>query len=312
MSDYLPQISTRLIAVILVTSFFTSYILVKNKTNHQLIVDAGKLHSVISEPIDYVSTLSIHLGKVITDNNKFDDLNFIDNLFKDTIRLQGSSNNVISWSKFSWGDKKHRFSVNTLDGIMKNRESLADRNYTWRSKYEPWVLQFSKPDVGKMSNTLILPVAVGISNSRDEFMGTVISGINIKELLNRSEDVVKSGGSFILANRDSFNQDIDKIVFISANTPHRAKIYKTIPGLVEKCRDWIPPSGAMPTTLKAGRFKYAYYHIIENYPLVIFVGFNRFDFWIDVLLKTPVLALLFWMIFMIGFAITQEVRKRIF
>jgi hypothetical protein len=47
---------------------------------------------------------------------------------------------------FSWGDKKHRLSVNTMEGISKTKQSLASRRYSWRARYEAWELQFLQAD----------------------------------------------------------------------------------------------------------------------------------------------------------------------
>ena len=269
--------------LILAIAFIVSYSLENTRTRHQLVSDARKLNAVISEPIDYVNALSMYMGKKISDNNKYEDLKYIDALFKETLIYRGSTNKSISWPMFSWGDKKHRLAVNTMEGISKTKQSLASRGYSWRARYEPWELQFSKPISGMISKTWVLPVALGIANSRDEFKGTIITGINIKEMITRAESVLNSGNSFILVNRDPFNQDMDKIILSSSNAPHFSQDYKRIPRIVEKCRDWMEQSGTMAQYIKAGRYKYTYYSMISGHPLVIFVGFNRITFWVNVL-----------------------------
>jgi hypothetical protein len=247
----------------------------------------------MSEAIDYVSSLGTYLGRQVSDNNRYEDWNYINKLFKETISLQGASSNVSSWAMFSWGDKKHNLMVNTMTGISKNPlESLVDRNYTWRAKYEPWTLQFSRPIYGFVSKTWILPAAIGISNIRDEFKGSVIVGINIKTLLSRAENSVRSGNAFILANRDTYNQDENKIIFVSSNSPKSSESYIKLSAMVDKYKDWMDHSGSMMKNITAGRFKYTYYQIIEGYPLIILVGFNRLEFWGNVLFLTAQMTII--------------------
>lgn len=286
MSESSPRFSAKLITITLVVSFFISYLAENIKKRHQLSSDASRLNTVISEAINHVNSIGTYLGRKIADNDKYEDWQYIYNLFKETASLQISSDNISSWAIFSWGDSEHRLKVNTVSGISKNPESLIDRNYTWRAKYEPWTMQFSKPVYGIVSKTWILPSAIGVSNIRDEFKGSVITGINIKALLNKSESSLRSNNAFILANRDAFNKDGDKIILSSSNSPKSDTNYIELSTMVEKYKDWMNQSGTMQTSFTAGRFKYSYYQMIEGYPLIIFVGFNRLEFWGNVALLT--------------------------
>ena len=286
MTDLSPQIKTKikvkLIAALLVTSFAIGYAIENTRNNHQLMIDARRLNSAISEPIEWIETLSIHMGRKIVEHDNYNDLQFIDNLFKETQRLQGLSNRIVSWSMFSWSNRKHRLMVNTLDGISKNPEDLVERQYTWRSRYNPWMLQITKTGRGMLSNLVIIPVAVGVSNSRDEFQGAIISGINAKELLNTAEAVIHSDNAFLVVNRDTFHSDPDKIMIASSNSPHVAKDYEKLPDLVKNLKDWLDPSGSVPVSITAGRYKYSYYSLIEGYQLAVLVGFDRVKFWENV------------------------------
>ncbi len=242
-------------------------------------MDARKLTSVVSEPFEWIETISIHMGRLIVEGGKTQDLKFIDNLFKETLKMQGVSNRLISWSGFSWGSKNHKLMVNSLDGIRKEPEDLMDRQYTSRTSYTPWSLQITKTGRGMLSNMVIVPVAVGTTNIRDQFQGSIISGINVKELLNRAESVVTSNNAFLVVNRDPYNMESEKIILSSANTPSSSQDYEKISELVEKLRNWVDPAGSLPTSLKAGRYKFSHYRLVEGHQLAVFVGFNRLEFW---------------------------------
>lgn len=277
------KLKIKITATLIIFSFLVSYLIVNVKNNHQLIVDARKLNSAISEPIEWIETLSIHMGKKIAEHDNYDDLRFIDNLFKETLKVQGLSSRIASWSMFSWSNKKHKLAVNTLDGISDNQEDLSDRQYSWRAKYHPWMLQVTKSSRGKLSNTFVIPVAVGVSNSRDTFQGSIISGINAKELLSRAESAISSSNAFLLLNRDAFHSDQDKIVLASANSPYAANDYKKLPALVDLLKDWIDPAGKSPIIINTGRYKFTHYALMDGYQLAILVGFDRVEFWSNVL-----------------------------
>lgn len=276
------QKTKKLLAALFIGSLLISYTVVNTKKNHQLMTDARKLSLVVSEPIEWIETLSVHMGKKIVEHNDYKDLPFINKMFKETLQMQGVANRIISWSMFSWSNKDHQLTVNAVDGIRKNPEDLIERQYTWRARYSPWMIQVTKAGVGMLSNTLIIPAAVGVSNIRDEFQGAIVSGINAKELLRKAEESVSSGNAFLILNRDTFHTDSEKILLSSSNSSKASKDYEKLPALVEKLRDWVDPAGSSPITISAGRYKYNYYRLIEGYQLAVLVGFNRLEFWGDV------------------------------
>ncbi len=290
----------KIFAIILAVSLLISYLIENSKRQNELISDSRKIDGVISENFDYVHTLGVFLGKQIIVNNHAEDVQYIDKLFKDSMRLQGPVDSAIAWSMFSWANKKNKLAVNTVIGINTNLDSLTERPYIWRSRYQPWTLQFSKPDRGIISNSFIMPAAVGITNGRDEYLGTIIAGINIKKLTSRVEAVLKSSNAFIVVSRDEMGNDDTKMFFSSSNTPKIAKDYMKIANIVSKYKEWDDQAGKMSEPILAGRFKFSYYKILEGYPLIIFVGFNQVEFWKNILVLTTHLIILFTLLVVIA------------
>lgn len=280
------QNRARFVAIVLVLSFITNFTLERIRVRAQMASDANRIYNAVSEPLDYIKNLSINLGKIIADNNKFDDLNYIEKLFRNTAMVQGSGPNILSWAMFNWGDKKNHLTVNTVKGISKNPEDLGERPYVWQASSNKWTFQIFKPDTGRISGMWILPAAVGVGDSHDNFRGMIIVGINLKSLLNRAEMTVDSGNAFVLMNRDQFYQFDDRRIISSSNSPQGSKHYEKISESINKYKDWAGESGSMPSSLKAGKFKFTHYHNIPGYPMVIFVGFNRLEFWRNVLIYT--------------------------
>ncbi len=278
-SSLKSKIKVKLIVTFFVTSFFTSYFIIEAKQNHQLQVDAKKLDLVISETMDWVSTISSNVGKKIVAHNKYNDLQFINNLLKEVVHNHGFSNRIVSWSMISWGNKNHKLVVNAVEGIKSDPDNLITRRYTSRSSYTPWDLQVNKTDRGLLSNTYVIPVTVGVSDERDQFQGLLISGINAKELLSKAEKSVDSESAFLVINRDIFYVDQDKVVLSSSNTPSMENNYKQISNLVERLKDWVNHDGKTPVSVNIGVYKYNYYRLLEDYQLAIVMGFNRLEFW---------------------------------
>ncbi len=307
MTDYLfSKVSLRLTSIVLIISFLVGYSIESSKKRQQLATDAKKVANVVSNAVDYVSALSIYLGETIARDEKYDDYEFIYNLFKETAYNQDSIGETLSWAMFNWGDEKHRLVVRTVDGVQLTPINLIDRSYTWRSKYERWKLQFAKPDYGRVSKTWVLPAALGISNPSDQFMGSIITGINLRTLLRKTESVVNSGNAFIIANRDAFNQDQDKIILASSNTPKISQDYKKLPEIVDNFRDWMNSSGTMESKINSGRYSFTYYYLIQDHPLVVMTGYNRLSFWSSIISSTAKIFIVLFVICML----TREKRKK--
>ncbi len=281
MKNSSPQskIKVKLITSFLVVSFLTSYVIVDARQRHQLKVDSQKLNLVISETMDWVTTISVNVGRKIVAHKNYNDLQFIKTALKDVVVNHGFSERIVSWSMISWGDKNHKLVVNAVEGIKSNPDDLISRRYTSRSSYTPWSLQINKTDRGLLSDTIIIPAVVGVSDDLDQFQGLVISGINAKKLLSRAEEVINPESAFLVINRDIFYTDQEKVVLASSNTPDFKNDHSKISYLVDKLKDWINPEGKSPVAINIGVYKYDYYKLLDGYQLAIVMGFNRLEFW---------------------------------
>jgi hypothetical protein len=273
------KIKVKLIASFLLVSFLISYTIVEARQRHQLKVDSQKLNLVISETLDWVTTISVNVGKKIVAHKNYDDLQFIRTVLKDVVANHGFSERIVSWSMISWGNKNHKLVVNAVEGVKSNPDDLISRRYTSRSSYTPWSLQINKTDHGLLSDTIVIPAVVGVADDRDQFQGLVISGINAKKLLSKAEESIDSKSAFLVINRDVFYTDQEKVVLASSNTPDLESNHKKISYLVDKLKDWISLEEKSPVAINVGVYKYNYYRLMDGYQLAIVMGFNRLEFW---------------------------------
>lgn len=275
----------KLPAIFIIIIFLISYLVELDKVRSSMITDSRNIDNVISESFDHINTLGIYLGKQIVKNNRYNDLIYINWLLKDVMSSQGSVDSVLSWTMFSWGDKQNDLVVNTVSGINPTPESIAERGYVWRARYEKWKLQLGIPTYGIVSNNWIIPAGIGISNSRDEYVGIIIAGVNIKKLISRVENSIKSDNAFIVASKEIVNRDNNdnRVLLLSSNSPQNIKNHTAISAVVDDLKDWQPHSGSLRKAIKTGRFKYNYYKLVDKHSMVILVGFDRVEFWKNVI-----------------------------
>ncbi len=148
------------------------------------------------------------------------------------------------------------------------------------------------PTYGIVSKNWIIPAAIGIANSRDEYVGIIIAGVNIKKLTSRVENSIKSDNAFIVASKEIVNRDNNdnRVLLLSSNSPQNIKNHAAISSIVDDLKDWKPHSGSLKKVIKTGRFKYNYYKLLDSHSMVILVGFDRVEFWKNVVYSAFMLA----------------------
>ncbi len=300
MTQFIPQINKKAFIIIFIISFVINYVIEINVTRHSLLTDSRKINNIVSDNLDYVSTLGTYLGKQIANNNKYNDLYFINNLFKETAKLKVQTDSIMSWGSFSWSDKNNKLSVNTISGVKQDPDNLTERFYIWSARYEPWKLQISKPDYGVITNSHIIPAGIGISSSNDEYKGTIVFGINFKKLISKIESSINSPNAFIVISKNVISKDdSDRIFILSSNSAKYSKNYSKIVEKIEKLKYIEKEAGSLPQSITAGRFKYIYYKAIDEYSLVTLVGYNIVDFWLKIISSTLILGTILTIFFLL-------------
>lgn len=179
----------------------------------------------------YIAKQAVHHGT--------QDLKFINNLL---MSYRIPSDNVVSWSAFSWADEKHLLRISSNSGIMRNSIDLSKRDYMPLTMRFPETLQLGKPSAGATSGLWSIPMGYGVVDRNRKYLGTLVTGIVIngvktqieKTMVNhnvsfavislKGEVVTKSDDFDIEENRvffDEFMQEIKSAIF------EKSFLYKT-------------------------------------------------------------------------------------
>lgn len=170
-----------------------------NQVEQKLITQAGRIERSLIDTIDYTEHLMEHMGKKIITYN-FDPQRTKDLLSSFTI--DPSTDNILSWSTFTWADAKHNATVSGLIGIMDNPRSIAHRDYIPATVEKPWTISLGQvPVYGITSEQWLLPAGVGVVNDQGTYVGAVVTGFNIGRLTYAMEQIVSvEGVSFSILN----------------------------------------------------------------------------------------------------------------
>ena len=131
---------------------------------------------------EYTNQMNTILGNKIVDHE--DNLEFIEKLLK-TSKLNPSL--PYSWSSFDWVDNQNLQRVNSQLGIRDPAPDMSAREYTYLSPKHPWTLQFAKPTLGNPSKKLVIPAGTGITNADGKYLGVVVIGFVVEDLIKQIE-----------------------------------------------------------------------------------------------------------------------------
>lgn len=273
---------TAILILISLIAFPLSYYNILNGKKSQAKEDAKRIDSSFVDSFDYAEKVIAFMAEDISRHDKKDDLKFINDLFLKVASTQRLSNNVFSWNMFDWVNREGYQVVNTMGGInTESPTNMTFRKYFWKAKYSPnsRLLQFSDPAFGVPSGVYIIPVGVGVSDKKGSYLGLIAAGINIKKLTNNAMSQLKNSNSFIVVLNDTCG-----IAFDSSGLPIGPEKYASLPGKIKDVT--MGSEGFMSKSVNAGEDVYIYYRSMDNkYPYLILTGYNKKDFWHEVIAR---------------------------
>lgn len=176
-----------LLMVFLCSVFFliVNCLSTKSDIREMLSEQNSRARFALLDSLNYTKFITASIGKQISINyasHKKFDYNFIANLLAG---YRDSSNQMISWSTFSWADKRHNLLVSSNIGIVKKTVSVAERDYIALTQQYPGQIHFGKPVIGVISKAWSIPAGYGVVDQRQEYLGAVITGVILEGLRNR-------------------------------------------------------------------------------------------------------------------------------
>jgi HAMP domain-containing protein len=187
-------------------------------------------------------------------------------------RLLGSfnDNNKEINNEIIWLDSNQNVIISSNDNFVKQKINLSDRDYIKKSLTAPWQVHIGRSSTSKTNNKLILPVSLGVTNYRGEFIGTLMLGIDVHAMTKELKNIIQlSKMDFsILTNSIS-------IIANSKETLQQAQILDT--KLVKQLNNQteMKSKGIISSPdLFSWDIEFSYFEKSSKYPYIIYVSYN--------------------------------------
>ncbi len=240
----------------------------------QLQSTSKRVDYLLANSFDQSGRLMLYIGRHINKNN-YKDLNYILSLLKKTAAREYKTSQLWSWSMFDWVDNNNLLCVNRIKGIIADPKDMSHRDYAWKSRENPWTMQFSDPAIGNPSGIWVIPVGIGITNEEEDFLGIITVGFSIAELtemlLERTQG--ENVSILVLNNQLKTVLNSDKPNFfdqpdqnVNLSTKDLAQIN-------------IQNSGFLNKNYKRDATTFVCYNKMQDFPFTILIGFN-YNIWL--------------------------------
>jgi two-component system, cell cycle sensor histidine kinase PleC len=188
----------------------------------------------------------------------------IDQLFQSFDRRDYAKN-----SFFSWADSSQMLVDSSVTGRLKQPIDISDRDYVKKAITKPWELHIGRPIQGRISNRWVLPLSLGITNKKGEYLGVLILSLDISSLTREISKVIKDQGiRFAITNLSLtlLTQDSADIDFFSK--------YFDLKSLSTLDFDSAPTGILSSPSVWDSAGIYSYYERSSEYPYIIFLGYD--------------------------------------
>lgn len=200
-------------------------------------------------------------------DGKWDDLEYIDNLLH-TLKVNYDINSVLSWNMFSWSDKYHRVTVNSLRRILAKPLDVSGMSNMAATMAEPGVMQLGKPTYGTISGELVIPASVGATDEKGRYIGAIGIGFGVDSIINKMEHLLDNAN----INYAIVDSEYEPIV----RSPHE-KI-SVLPSIMETLKEKRKLGFSDGMLSRYSPFNsdsyYIYYRQVQGTPYTLLVSFN--------------------------------------
>ncbi|MFN7094191.1 MAG: histidine kinase dimerization/phospho-acceptor domain-containing protein, partial [Burkholderiales bacterium] len=260
-----------LILVLVISGFsiYDTYQFQKKDRLYQYAEEANKLIETLNRDLDYVASLSEFIGNVISQQNDPDNLEFIADLFQRKFSQHKEQNDFYLWSIFTWANKEGNVLVSNEEGILKIPNPIPrNRNYLAKAPLHPWRLYIDNPDRGATSRRYVIPTGMGITDSKNNFIGIITTGLDIYQLAKRFEQIlnVNHGFHYLLVT-------IDHKLVATSSTKGLNKAL--LPKQLKPLKLRTPTSkdaGFLREPFTLGDVTYRFYFNDYRYPFILLMG----------------------------------------
>jgi len=200
--------------------------------------------------------------KISASNPK--ELKLIEAIINDKHLKPKFEESIFSWSVIMFLDTEGNIVVDNMNGILNTPMKTDRERKEWFDKLQsqPWRMRVSDPDVILNTGEYGVSVGYGIINHNNEFIGAVAIDINLYRIAKRIKNLISSGTSFLLIDKD-YNIIASNDITIEDN-----KI-KNIPSL-NNIKNVT--ASFFPDPFDYRQSSYYYYTKVKSLPYYIIIG----------------------------------------
>ena len=230
-----------------------------------------KIERIIIDDFDYAQYQMEYIANQI--QQKGSDKYFIRDLLG-TFRVNTKVNVAISWNMFSWVNKNKFITIDGQEGILSNPRDISNRDYLPYTISHPEEMHIGSPVYGAVSKQWIIPAGMGVLNKKGDYIGSIVFGFDIGNLIYKLESVIGSEGiNFAILNKEkniiskssNFNIPDSKVKDLLFNKTVKEISTISVQSIFNKEKSFIVASK------------------LEEYPIYILVqydnNFSYYKFW---------------------------------
>lgn len=180
-----------------------------------------------------------------------------------------SNNQPLRGSEFYWINDEQQITIRGNVGHLAEPVDIADRDYMKRALTNPWKIHIGQPVEGRVSGAWVIPLAMGITNEQNEFVGAVSISLNIAQLSSVISGVIKEPEIDYAITNTAFT-----LLTQSAEDESFFSRYFSLARLSELDFANTPSGVFSRASWMSSNEIFAYYEKSSQYPYVIFVGFD--------------------------------------
>lgn len=96
------------------------------------------------------------------------------------------------YSVFLWIDENMQAVTSSRQGILETPIDLSDRDYIKRARSEPFKIQVGRPIEGRISETLVIPISMGLTDYTGKFIGSVTLSLDMAAMSRIVQEYVRN------------------------------------------------------------------------------------------------------------------------
>ncbi len=198
----------------------------QSKITEKTSIAANQVEKLISSDVRYLKYQLFYVSQQIktVDTDK-DVIGITKILSSFTFRTKDQLDVFINWNSFSWVDKKNKMISDGVHGLIKNPIDVSGRDYLKKTTENSDQLVFGEAVLGVLSNRLIIPIGVGVFSQQQQYLGTLVFGLDMEIVLQKILRLIGDEDfDFVIINN---NKIAIESANISAKEQDLAKQYLT-------------------------------------------------------------------------------------